>query len=119
MSTFHTYLGLAVAALFLLLFLWATVAWIRNRHPAPAFWNTLTITQVGLAILAVTGIAVFAFGGRQPWLHYAYGGFPILIVIFAHRISGRFEGLEWAVFGIAGLVNFGLLTRGFMTGLGM
>lgn len=119
MATFHTYLGLATAALFLLLFLWAVVAWIRNRHPASAFWNTLMIAQVGLGVLAVTGIVLFALESRQPWLHYAYGGFPILLVIFAHRISARFEGLEWAVFGIAGLVNFGLLTRGFMTGLGM
>ncbi|MGH9194692.1 MAG: hypothetical protein ACRD1T_03010, partial [Acidimicrobiia bacterium] len=61
---------------------------------------------------------LFALGGRRPWLHYAYGGFPIVVIVAAHRLSRRIEGLEWVAFAVAGAVNFGLLLRGFMTGTG-
>jgi hypothetical protein len=119
MSAAHQYAGMVTAACFLLLFLWGLVAWFRNRDPSGGFWRLLTFSQVALGVFALTGVVLLITRGNQHWLHYAYGAFPFLVLAFAHRSSSRFEGLEWAAFAIAGLVNFGLITRGLMTGLGM
>ena len=116
MTDFHRYIGLALAGLFLLIFFWAVVSWFRNKHPGPWFWRSLAVAQIALAGPALTGAILFLIGNRPHILHFAYGAFPILVLVAAHRLSKRFEGLEWALFGIAGLVNFGLLVRGFMTG---
>lgn len=116
MSELHRYFGLVLAALFLAIFFWAVLSWFRNKHPGSWFWRILAVAQVGLAGPPLTGAVLFAFGGRPHLLHLAYGAFPILVLVAAHRLSRKFEGLEWAVFGVAGLVNFGLLVRGFMTG---
>jgi hypothetical protein len=64
-------------------------------------------------------LVLLAMGGSQSLLHYAYGIFPALVLIVAHRFSKRFPGIEWAVFALAGLVIFGLLLRGYMTGIGV
>lgn len=119
MTPLHQYVGIILALAFLVLFFWGALAWFRNRDPGRGFWIILTGAQVGLGLLVLTGVVLFAMGGRQPFLHYAYGGFPVLVLYVAHRFAGRFEGLEWGLFAIAGLVNFGLLARGFMTGLGI
>jgi len=116
MTFLHRYFGLVLAALFLILFFWGIGGWVTNRHPGKWFWRILAVAQVGLAGPAITGIALFVIGGRPHLLHFAYGLFPVIVLLVAHRFSRRFEGLEWTVFAIAGLVNFGLLTRGFMTG---
>ena len=116
MTDFHRYFGLALAGLFLLIFLWALVSWFTNKHPGRWFWGLLATAQIALAGPALTGAVLFLMGSRPHILHFAYGAFPILVLIAAHRLAKRFEGLEWVLFGIAGLVNFGLLVRGFMTG---
>lgn len=119
MNTFHLYSGIATGAAFGVLFFWGVWSWFRNRDPAAGFWWILTFSQVVLGIFALSGLYLFIARGNQPWLHYAYGAFPFLVLLVAHRSSARFEGLEWAVFAVAGFVNFGLVTRGLMTGLGL
>jgi hypothetical protein len=118
MTNAHRILGLSVAAVFLLVFVWGTVAWIRNRDPGPWFWKAVAVGQVGVSVQILLGLVLYAQGGRptDP-LHYAYGAFPLLVLFIAHRSARRFRGLEWAVFAIAGLVIFGLMSRGFMTGM--
>lgn len=117
MSLVHTYLGLGLISIFALIAVWGGVSAIRNKHPGRGFWWLLTAGQVGLGLQVIAGIALFASGARRPWLHYAYGGFPILVLAFVHRFSKkRLPGLEWAAFAVAGLVIAGLLTRGYMTG---
>lgn len=117
MVLLHKAFGLALAAVFLAIFFWGLVSWIRNRDPGVWFWRLLAVGQAGLAVPALTGIVLFALGGRRGWLHYAYGAFPILVLVFAHRNAGRwFKGIEWAMFALAGLVNFGLMLRAFTTG---
>lgn len=113
----HRIVGLALAGTFLALFIWGLIAWLRNRHPGQAFWRVLAGAQAGIGVLAMTGVMSFALGGRRPLLHYAYGAFPVVVLVFAHRFARKLEGLEWAAFALAGLFNFGLLARGFMTGL--
>lgn len=114
----HKWVGLTLAGIYLLLFFWGLVAWIRNRHPGESFWRTLALAQVGLLVPAVTGGILYFSGLRAPLLHYAYGAFPVVALVLAHRYARRFEGLEWAVFAVAALFTFGLLVRSYMTGMG-
>lgn len=117
MSLLHTYLGLVTAAAFLVAGIWGIAAWARNRDPGAGFWRLIAAGQVGIGIQVVIGIVLFALGGRRHWLHYAYGGFPILVMIFVHRFSPRLKGIEWVAFAFAGLVIFGLIIRAYMTGV--
>ncbi len=112
----HRVLGIALAGAFLLISLWGLVSWIRNRDPGPNFWRLLAAGQGGLALQAAVGAILFFVRGQMPVLHYIYGGFPILVLIFAHKMSKRLEGLEWAAFAVAGFFIFGLQLRGMMTG---
>lgn len=118
MRFFHQYLGIGLIAVFAAIGIWGLVAWFRNRDPGRGFWGLLVAAQVGIGIQLVAGAILFSLGGRRPWLHYAYGLFPILVLIVAHRMSRKLPGLEWAAFAIAGLVSSGLLLRGYVTGLG-
>ena len=113
----HQFIGLAVASVFLALSIWGLVSWIRNRDPGASFWRLLATGQVGLGLQVLVGAGLLLLRGGQPWLHYVYGIFPVLVLFVAHRSSKRFEGLEWAAFAVAGFFIFGLQLRGYMTGL--
>jgi hypothetical protein len=121
----HKYVGYGVAAGFAVLTLWAAASFVRNRAPGSLFWTLLGGLQVILGIQIVVGGILFALGYRPlsngpMWLHYAYGGlFPAVVLIVAHRVARRAEGIPWLVFGVAALVNFGLTFRALQTGLGV
>lgn len=119
MTPAHRWLGLVLALLFLLIALLGLLSWIRNKDPSVWFWRLIATAQAGLVLLAISGVVLLATGGSRHWLHYAYGGFPILVTVAAHRYSKRATGVEWVVFALAGLVNFGLLLRGYTTGSGV
>ncbi|MEX2586956.1 MAG: hypothetical protein WD602_03050 [Actinomycetota bacterium] len=112
----HRFVGLGIAAIFGLLAVWGLVLWIRNRNPGQGFWRVLAAGQIGLAVQVLLGVVMFFVRGGMEPLHYVYGAFPILVLVFAHRMSRRFEGLEWVAFALSGLFIFGLQLRGFMTG---
>jgi cytochrome b561 len=115
----HQYLGLAVAGLFLVLSLWGLFQWIRNADPGSAYYKLLAAAQIGLVLQVIVGAVMFLFVRERNMdpLHFVYGGFPILVLIFAHRYSRKLEGLEWVAFALAGLFIFGLQLRGYMTGM--
>lgn len=92
--------------------------WIRDRDPGAWFWRLLAAGQVGLGLQVLVGAALFFSRGNREILHYVYGGFPILVLLFAYRISRKAQGLEWAAFAVAGFFIFGLQLRGYMTGSG-
>ncbi|MGQ0680218.1 MAG: hypothetical protein ACT4OM_11315 [Actinomycetota bacterium] len=117
MGNIHRVVGLSIGAVFGLIALWGLFLWIRNADPGQTFWRVLAAGQLGLVLQALVGIVMFFVIGGMPILHYAYGIFPVLVLLVAHKQSKKFEGLEWVAFAIAGLVIFGLQTRGFMTGL--
>ena len=116
MPTVHLVFGALLAGIFLLLGLWGVVFWFINRHPGAVFWRLLAAGQAALVVQALIGIVLFAMGGRRPFLHYIYGGFPVVPLFFAHRAAKKLEGLEWLAFAVAGLFIFGLQLRGIMTG---
>lgn len=117
MPTFHKYLGESIAAIFLIIFLWGTVFWIRNKNPGRYFWGLLGLGQVLLGVQILFGVTLLLTHHSRPWLHYSYGLFPVLVLYAAHRISKRFEGVEWAVFAVASFIIVGLLVRAYMTGI--
>jgi len=120
----HQYLGLSIGGVFLVLALWGLLQWIRNSDPGPMYYRLLAVAQIGLLLQVIVGVAMFMFvrrarpGDLDP-LHFVYGGFPLLVLIVAHRFSRKMEGLEWVAFALAGLFIFGLQLRGYMTGLEM
>lgn len=121
MREIHQYLGLVIAGIFLVLALWGMIQWIRNTGPGPLYYRLLAVAQVGLGIQLLVGVIMFLVvrdGPVNP-LHFIYGGFPILVLIAAHKYSKKLEGLEWVAFALAGLFIFGLQLRGYMTGMEM
>lgn len=119
MDAIHRWLGLSLIVFFLAIGVSGIFYWIRNKDPGGWFWVVLSAGQVGLALMAASGAVLLAMGGSRNWLHYAYGIFPALVLLVAHLFSKRFPGVEWAAFALAGLVVFGLLLRGYMTGIGV
>ena len=120
LRTIHGEFGLGVAFLFLAIALCGVVFWLRNRDPGPFFWRLVAAAQVGVGIQILLGIAMLLTQPVRPkWVHYAYGTFPVLTLAVAHRYSKKAKGLEWVAFAIVGLVNFGLMYRGYMTGKGL
>jgi heme A synthase len=124
MIEIHRWVAYSVPAGFLLMSLWALVAFIRNRAPGENFWRLLAMMQGILGLQVLVGAVLFVTGGRPnsngpEWLHYVYGGlFPLGLLILAHRYGRKTEGIAWIVFGVAGLVIFGLTFRALQTGLG-
>lgn len=119
MIAVHRIVGLSIGGIFALVALWGLFFWIRNVDPGELFWHVVAAGQILLILQVVVGVVMFFLRGGMNPLHYAYGAFPLLVLYFAHRQKGKYEGLEWVAFSIAGLIIFGLQTRGFMTGLGM
>jgi hypothetical protein len=117
MPTLHKYVGESTAAVFLILFVWGTIQWIRNKNPGRYFWGLLGLGQVLLGMQVLFGVILLAMGKSRVWLHYSYGLFAVLVLYAAHRISKKFEGVEWAVFAVASAIVFGLLLRAYMTGI--
>ncbi|MGI8425404.1 MAG: hypothetical protein ACR2FO_01475 [Actinomycetota bacterium] len=117
-TTAHRFIGLTLAGIFLVIALFGLVSWISNRDPNKWFWRLLAAGQVGLVVQILAGLLLLVTKGNQPPLHYVYGAFPVLVLLFAHRISKRLQGLEWAAFAVASFFIFGLQLRGMMTGSG-
>jgi heme A synthase len=123
----HRYVGYSIPTAFLILAVWALVAFVRNKNPGGPFWTLLAAIQVVLAVQVVIGAILFLMGERPEsngpqWLHYVYGGvFPGALLVFAHRWArgDRFKEIPWAVFGIVAFVCFGLTFRAVQTGLGI
>ena len=126
MSLFHKLIGYSVPGGFALLALWALVSFIRNKSPGGAFWNVVAVMQVVVGIQVVIGLILLIAGLQPPpsgdapiWLHYAYGGlFPAALLVGAHRLGRKNEGIAWIIFGAVAFVNFGLTFRALQTGFG-
>ena len=121
MREIHQYLGLVIAGIFLLLALWGLVQWIRNADPGALYYRLLAVAQVALGLQLIVGVLMYLVVREGPVdpLHFIYGGFPILVLIAAHKYSKKLQGLEWVAFALAGLFIFGLQLRGYMTGMEM
>jgi hypothetical protein len=116
----HKWIGFAVVAVFAVLFLWGLGAKLLKRGPGDWFWRWLVFVQVIVAVQTLVGIILFLGGYRaDSLLHYAYGLFPILVLIAAHVVARGMEREPWIPFAWAGFFCFGLTLRALMTGLGI
>jgi hypothetical protein len=121
----HRLVGYSIPSGFAVLSLWSLYAFVRNKPPGENFWRLLAVLQVVIGLQIIVGGVLFATGLRPQsngpqWLHYAYGGlFPAIVLVLAHRFARRAPGIPWIVFGVAGLVCFGLTFRALQTGLGI
>lgn len=124
-SDLHRLVGYSIPTGFGVLALWSLYGFVRNKAPGESFWRLLAVLQVVIGLQIIVGGVLFATGLRPQsnapqWLHYAYGGlFPAFVLLLAHRFARRVEGIPWVVFGVAGLVCFGLTFRALQTGLGI
>ncbi len=122
MTTAHAALGWAIVGGFAAMWVWGVGAGLVRRPGPSAFWGLVAALQVAILVQLVVGIVLVAAGGRQPLLHYAYGGpFPAIVLGYAHvRARGRrsARGPAW-VFGWAAFFAAGLTARALMLGLGI
>lgn len=131
MSAVHETVGFAVVALFAIGWAWGLGAWLVKRAPGRPFWGWLVAAQAVVGIQALIGALLFAVGRRaDSWLHYAYGVFPILVLIVAHVVARETRTMQpsprtgrtmepWVPFAWAAFICFGLSLRALMTGLGV
>jgi len=120
MPEVHEYVGFAVVAAFFVLFVWGIGAKLIKRGPGDWFWRWLTLVQVIVVAQTIIGVILFLSGYRaDTLLHYAYGLFPIIVLVVAHVVARGMEREPWIPFAWAGFFCFGLTLRALMTGLGI
>jgi hypothetical protein len=120
MPELHKWIGFAVVAMFAVLFLWGIGAKLFKRGPGDWFWRWLVLVQVIVGVQTIVGIVLFVTGHRaDTLLHYAYGFFPIAVLVVAHVLARGMEREPWIPFAWAGFFCFGLTLRALMTGLGI
>jgi hypothetical protein len=116
----HKWIGFAVVAAFAVLFLWGIATKLSKRGPGEWFWRWLVFVQVIVGVQTIVGIILFLTGHRaDTLLHYAYGLFPIIVLVVAHVLARGMEREPWIPFAWAGFFCFGLTLRALMTGLGI
>ncbi len=122
MSDVHRFAAFAVVAIFAVGWVWGLGAWALRRSPGDRYWLWLTVVQVTLGAQTIVGALLFASGRRAPTLlHYAYGLFPIVLLVGAHVYARKpeFSSRPWFPFAVASFFCFGLTLRALMTGLGI
>jgi hypothetical protein len=131
MSAVHEAVGFAVVALFAVGWAWGLGAWLVKRDPGRLFWGWLVAAQAVVGMQALIGALLFAVGRRaDSWLHYAYGVFPVLVLVVAHVVARETRTMQpsprtgrtmepWVPFAWAAFICFGLTLRAMMTGLGV
>ena len=125
MTELHRYIAFAVPAGFGLLVLLSVFAYIANKDPGGWYWNVLASLQVVLGLQLIVGIVLLLQGGRPQsngpsWLHYVYGaGFPLLVLVLAHRQARRHPGTEMIFFGVAAFLCTFSTLRALQTGFGI
>jgi hypothetical protein len=116
----HLIIGWAIVIAFAALMLAGAVTrLVRRRDPGSWFWVVVAVVQVAVGLQLIGGVILLATGGRQPWLHYAYGVFPVLALALAHVLSRSGDRPAWVNFAWASFFCFGLTLRALMTGLGI
>ncbi len=122
MPDLHRFIGFFVVGLFAVGWIWGLGAKLLRRGPGEWFWRWLAVVQVTIAVQVVVGAILFASGSRAPvLLHYAYGIFPVILLVIAHGVARRpqYRVRPWVPFAWAAFFCFGLTLRAVMTGLGM
>ena len=122
MTDLHQFVAYVVVALFAIGWIWGLGAWALKRSPGERYWLWVTVVQVSVGVQAIVGVLLFVTGKRAPQLlHYAYGIFPVLLLVGAHVYARKpeFADRPWFPFAVVAFFCFGLTLRALMTGLGV
>ena len=119
MPEVHKYVGFFIVGVFAVGWIWGLVAWIAKRGPGEWFWRWLVVAQVVAGAQALIGLTLLLLGYRRELLHYAYGLFPILVLVIAHWYARQIRERPWTPFAWAAFICFGLTLRALTTGLGI
>lgn len=122
MTDLHRLLGYVVVGVFAIGWVWGLSAFVARRGPGSLFWRWLSVAQVVTLLEILVGLALLAIGRRpSTWLHYVYGGGPVVILVIAHALARdeSFSDRPWIPFSFAAFICFGLTLRAVMTGLGL
>lgn len=121
----HGRLAVAAIAYALLLALWASYAYLRNKKVSAGFRSAYLLL---IALTAVQGLlgaaALFASGHPKTLLHLVYGAFAILFLPAVYLYAGgrnaggrnRDDAREAALLAAAAWIVLIAYGRGFMTG---
>jgi hypothetical protein len=125
MTELHRFVAYAVPAGFGVLVVMSLFGYFSNKEPGGWYWNTLAVLQVVLGIQFIVGAVLFISGATPDsngptWLHYVYGaGFPLLVLLVAHRQARKRPGAEMIFFGVAAFLCTFSTLRALQTGLGI
>lgn len=124
-ETIHRFIGYAIPAGFLLLFLIAMYCLAAKKEPHPFFWGLLGAEQAIIVVQLLVGAVLFLSGARPAsngpsWLHYIYGAaFPGLVLFIAHVRARKAPAAPWLIFGVASFICAFSTFRAIQTGLGL
>ena len=127
LTTPHFWIGFALVSVWAVISGWSFALRLLPYDETPTFWRIVSVAQVLLVIQLVIGLVLLILGGRPGdgsmfiyVFHPLYGiVFPLLTLFFAHKWAREGRYHPHAVFGVAGLVVFGLTARAMMVGLGI
>lgn len=129
----HGYvLGFAVIGAWATICGWSLALRFLHYEETPTFWKAVSVAQILLVLQLLAGLVLMALwllgSGGPPggggWFngtfHLLYGiVFPVVVLLYGHRVAreGRFD--PHAVFAVVGLVIFGLTSRAWAVGAGV
>jgi hypothetical protein len=111
---------------------WSMGLRLLGWEDTPVFWRAVSFVQILLVVQFLVGAVLLLLhlagarsglpgGGHWLWdvtFHFLYGfGFPVVVLVFAHKWARERRWNPHAVFAVAGLVIFGLTLRGWMLGM--
>ena len=115
----HRYLATVLLIFALLLAVWGTFLYFRNRRVSGGFRSSYLIIAVVTALQGLLGLGALVTGGspREGILHMVYGAFAVLFLPGAYLYShGGSERRETAVLAGAAWIVAIAYFRGISTG---
>jgi hypothetical protein len=133
-AAIHGYIiGFAIIGSWAIIMFWSLALRFTKYEETPTFWRAVSVAQILLVLQLVIGVVLLARyllgvpGAALPGdmsafdttFHLLYGvGFPLLVLVVAHRGAHTERFDPHSAFAVVGLVNFGLTTRAWMVGAG-
>ncbi|HUH08481.1 MAG TPA: hypothetical protein VML96_11850 [Egibacteraceae bacterium] len=124
----HGYaIGFTIMGAWALVAIWALVLRGLRRDETPWFWRVVSAAQILLVAQFAVGLALIALGRPSGGpgdgstfdfvFHLLYGaGFPLAVLLFAHKWARDARFNPHSIFAVAGLVIFALALRGWQLG---
>jgi len=116
MTSVHAALGIACAAAFGFVALWAFGAKLAHRTPGVVFERAALAAAGLLMVQVIVGVIVLASGHRKGALHYVYGIAALIAIVAGAALARGLQRDRWVVLAWAALLAGLLVLRALMTG---